>query len=180
MHLKLKSILGLLTLLSAFGLQPSAFCQQPPPTVFQSLQDVFDAHDTNSLMYAGEINLTPLFKWDSETKSAGGAAKIDWWVSDQQGAFFQFEEYASTRASYWSMGYQARTVFKGLEVSLALGTRQNTDDPLGDVQLFITPTITKQIYAKGNWDIRLAIGCDVYNNGAAPNPFFGITFRALR
>lgn len=170
-----------LVLLALVCLLPAAWAQQPtpPPTVFTSLQNVFDAHDTNSLMNAGEINLTPLFKWDSANQSAGGAARLDWWVSDQQGAFFQFEEYANGRASFWSLGYQARTVFKGLELSLGLGTRQDTDDPLGDVKMFIVPTITKQIFAKGDWDIRLAVGCDIYNGGS-PNPFFGVTFRAKR
>lgn len=167
-------VFAFLTFNFSFGQQAA-----PPPTVFQSLQNVFDAHDTNSLMNAGEINLTPLFKWNSATQSAGGAAKLDWWVSDQQGAFFGFEEYASGRASYWTMGYQARTVFKGIEVSLGIGTRQDTSQNFGDVQLFLTPTLTKQIYAKDNWDIRLAIGCDVFN-GVTPNPFFGVTFRAVR
>lgn len=150
-----------------------------PPTVFASLQNLLDARDTNSLMHAGEINVSPLFKWNAHARTAGGAMKLDWWVTDQQGAFFGFEEYAGGRASYWSVGYQARTVFKGLEFSLGLGTRQNTDNSFGDVTLFLTPTITKQIYANGNWDIRLAFGCDVVN-GATPNPFLGVVFRAVR
>lgn len=175
----MKTTRTLFFLVLTFGLALIASAQTPPPTVFQSLQNVFDAHDTNSLMNASELNITPLFKWDSANKSAGGAAKLDWWVTDQQGAFFSFEEYASGRDSYWALGYQARTVFKGLEVSLGLGTRQSTDDPLGDVKLFITPTLTKQIYAQGNWDLRLTAGCDIFNGGT-PNPFFGITFRAVR
>lgn len=147
-------------------------------SVFTGLQNLLDAHDTNSLMNASEINVMPMFKYNTDTHRAGGALKLDWWISDQQGAFFSYEEYGN-RDAFWSVGYQARTVFQGIEFSLGLGTRQSTDDPLGDVKMFITPTITKQIYAKGDWDIRLAVGCDVLNS-EKPNPFFGIVFRATR
>ena len=173
-------ILRLLGLVALIATPAFAQSDSPPPTVFESLQNVFDSRGTNSLMNAGEVNVSTLFKWNTLNQSAGGAGKLDWWISPQQGAFFGFEEYANGRDAYWTMGYQARAVFKGLEVSMGIGTRQNTSDPLGSVQLFLTPTLTKQIYAKGNWDIRICGGCDVMNNGGKPNPFFGVTFRAFR
>jgi hypothetical protein len=165
----------LIVLVLALVLAPARAEQ---PTVFEGLQNAFDLNDTNSLVNAGEVNVSPLWKYDSEAGTHGGALKLDWWVTDQQGAFLSFEEYGD-RTAYWSIGYQARTVFKGFEVSLGLGTRQNTDDPLGDVKMFITPTLTKQIWAKGDWDLRLMGGCDILN-GAKPNPFFGVTFRATK
>ena len=178
---KLRSILCLITLLAAFGFLVSAAAQSAVPTspLYAGLSQVLDLNDTNSLVNADEVNLTPQFKWNSATSEAGGAINIDWWaISDQQGAFFGFEEYSS-RASYFSLGYQARTVFKGLEISLGVGTRQSNADPIGDVQMFIRPTLTKQLYASANWDIRLALGADVMNQGK-PNPFLGVTFRALK
>jgi hypothetical protein len=174
----MKTKLLIAALCSLCCLLLNAPAQESPPTAMTALQNMFNAQDTNSLMNANELNVTPLFKWDSEHQLSGGALKLDWWVSDQQGAFFSFEEY-SDRSSYWSMGYQARTVFKGLEFSLGLGTRQNTDESFGDVKLFINPCITKQIWAKGDWDLRLTAGCDVVSNGK-PNPFVGVTFRATR
>jgi hypothetical protein len=179
MNTNLKTKIGLvLVLILVLVLGAPVRAQEAPPTAMSALQNLLNANDTNSLMHANELNVTPLFKWDSANKLSGGALKLDWWVSDQQGAFFQFEEY-SDRSSYWGFGYQARTVFKGLEFSLGLGTRQDTDEDFGNVQLFINPTITKQIWAKGDWDIRLTAGCDVVSNGK-PNPFLGVTFRATR
>ena len=150
------------------------------PTIFGSLQDAFDWRGTNSLMNANEANISTLFKWDTKNQDAGAAAKLDWWISNQQGAYFGYEEYANGRTAYWSVGYQARTVFKGFECSLGTGIRQNTDQQFGDVQMIVTPTITKRIFHNDNWDIRLAGGCDVPFDGSKPNPFFGITFRAFR
>ncbi len=177
----LGSILTVILLLSALALLAVPTWAQstsPSPNIVTALQNVFDARDTNSLMNADEINVSPMFKYNAESHRAGGALKLDWWVTDQQGAFFTFEEYGD-RSAYWSLGYQARTVFKGIELSLGAGTRQNTSDPLGDVKLFIEPTITKQIFHKGDWDIRLAVGCDILNS-EKPNPFFAITFRAVK
>lgn len=158
---------------------PAGQSAGPSSPLYSGLAQALDLNDTNSLVNADEVNITPEFKWSSATSEPGGAINIDWWaISDQQGAFFGFEEYRS-RDSYFSLGYQARTVFKGLEISLGVGTRQSNDDPLGDVKMFIRPTLTKQIYASENWDIRLAFGCDVMNEGK-PNPFLGVTFRALK
>lgn len=172
--------LGILILASVIAVP----AQVTPPTggavspLYSGLQNAFDLNNTNSLVNASEINITPEFKWNSATSEGGGALNVDWWVTDQQGAFFGFEEYSS-RTSYLSLGYQARTVFKGIELSIGLGTRQDNTDPIGDVQMFIRPTITKQIYGNANWDIRVAVGCDVFNAGK-PSPFLGVTFRALK
>jgi len=176
----MKTKLALIALASFFILN-SSFAQSAPPTspLYAALSQTLDLNDTNSLVNADEVNITPQFKWNSTTSEAGGAINLDWWaISDQQGAFFGFEEYSS-RDSYFSLGYQARTVFKGLEISLGIGTRQSNADPIGDVQMFLRPTLTKQIYASASWDIRLALGCDVMNQGK-PNPFLGVTFRALK
>lgn len=164
----------------AVSCQPAhAQTAAPASPLYSGLSQALDLNDTNSLVNADEVNITPQFKWNSSANKPGGALNIDWWaISDQQGAFFGFEEY-STRASYFSLGYQARTVFKGVEVSLGVGTRQSNDDPIGDVKMFIRPTLTKQIFKSDAWDIRLAFGCDVMNQGR-PSPFIGVTFRALK
>lgn len=159
-------------------LQLPAFSQTAQPSIYAGLQSAFDLNNTNSLVNADEVNVSPLWKYDAEHHLNGAELKLDWWVTDQQGAFLAYEEYSNHKA-FWSVGYQARTVFKGFEVSLGLGSRQSTDDPLGDVKMFLQPTITKQIWAKGNWDIRLSGGCDILN-GAKPNPFFGLTFHAAK
>jgi len=163
----------------AVSSQLSAFSQSTTsPGIVSGLQNLFDAHDTNSLMNASEVNFSLAAKWDVANQRAGGMAKLDWWVSDQQGMFVSYEEY-SNHAAYWSIGYQARAVFKGFEISLGLGSKQSTDDPLGDVQMFLVPTLTKQIYAKGDWDIRAALGCDILN-GKKPNPFLSLVVHAAK
>lgn len=173
----MKTITSLL-LLALFTAALAASAQNSSPGIVAGLQSAFDLNDTNSLVNAGEVNVTPLYKYDAEASEHGGALKLDWWVTDQQGAFLSFEEYGSRRA-FWSLGYQARTVFKGFEVSLGVGARQDVDDPLGDVTMFLTPTLTKQIWAKGDWDLRIAAGCDIFN-GQKPSPFIGLTFRATK
>ena len=152
----MRSTIGVAVLALATVLASScvpAFAQQVAPAgqsvvaspLYAGLSQALDLNDTNSLVNADEVNLTPEFKWNSATSEGGGAINIDWWaISDQQGAFFGFEEYSS-RASYFSLGYQARTVFKGLEISLGVGTRQSNDDPIGDVKMFLRPTLTKQL-----------------------------------
>lgn len=173
----MKKLLAL-TVVAALPLLAAAQSPQPSGSLFAGLQNVFDVNNTNSLLNASEINLTPEFKWNSASQKAGAALNADWWVTDQQGAMFGYEEYDG-RDSYFTLGYQARTVFNGIEVSFGLGTRQSNTDPFGDVKMFIRPTITKKIWGNDNWDIRLMIGCDVLNIGK-PNPFAGVTFRALR
>jgi hypothetical protein len=172
-------LIGVLAALSITPLKAQVFPSDPqPPTVGAGFQNIFDLNDTNSLVHANEVNLSVGPKWNSATDEVGGVLDVSWWVTDQQGAFFGFEEYSS-RTSYLSLGYQARTVFKGLEIALGVGTRQNSDDPIGDVQMFLRPTVTKQIYASENWDLRFTAGCDVLNQGK-PNPFAMLTVRALR
>lgn len=177
MKIKIQIALIATTLLVALG----ALAQTSPPAsspIYNSLQQVFDLNDTNSLVNAREINVAPVLKWNSAQSRAGGGLNLDWWVSDQQGAFFGFEEYTS-RESYFSLGYQARTVFKGFEAALGLGTRQSNDAALGDVKMFLRPTLTKQLYAGKDWDVRLTLGADVFNAGK-PNPFLGIQFKAFK
>lgn len=165
--------------LLALSLQLSALSQTtPPPGIFTTVQNIFDAHDTNSLMHASEVNFNLSAKWDVANQLGGGMAKLDWWVSDQQGMFVSYEEYAN-RSAFWAIGYQARAVFKGFEVSLGLGSKQSTDDPLGDVKMFLVPTITKQIYAADGWDARVAIGCDIFN-GRKPDPFVSLVIHAAK
>ena len=160
-------------------LAASGAAQSPPtPDLSQSFINSFDLHDTNSLVNAREINLTPVFKWDSANSQAGGGVKIDWWISDQQGAWIGYDEFGD-RSSYTAYGYQARTVFKNMEVALALGVSQNNDDPFGNVKLAVTPTFTIPVVKSEKWDIRISFGADL-TSGAKPNPFLGLTFRALK
>jgi hypothetical protein len=159
----------------------TANAQQNPPSntgLFGGLQNMFDLRDTNSLVNANEINVSTFYKRDSKAQLNGGALKLDWWVTDQQGAFFGFEEYGD-RSAYFTLGYQARTVFKQMELSIGLGTRQNNDDPFGDVLMFLSPALTYRIVHSENWDVRITAGADIIATGR-PNPYIGFTIRATR
>jgi hypothetical protein len=177
----MKTLLSLTLLLTLSLTLPLAAQTDPPPptpTLGSQLTSLFDLNDTNSLINANEINVTPLFKWDSGTELAGGGLKLDWWITDQQGAFLEYDEF-SDRSSFWSYGYQARTVFKGMELSLGVGAKQAQDDPFGEVKLFLSPTFTIPIVKNDSLDFRIAIGADI-TTGTKPSPFLGFTFRALR
>jgi hypothetical protein len=168
----------IITSLTLVALVAPAQQTQPSSPLYTGLQAAFDLNDTNSLVNADELNLTVLAKYNSESSHFGGGIRADWWVTDQQGAFIGFDEYAD-RQSYLSFGYGARTVFNSLEVAMFIGTRQDSDDPFGDVQLFMSPSASLRIVDNENFDVRLTIGADIANRGK-PNPFFGITLRALR
>lgn len=153
---------------------------QTPVTspVFTGLQNALDLNNTNSLVNADEVNITPLFKWDSARSKAGGGVRVDWWVTDQQGAFLGWDEFED-RKSYFSAGYQARTVFKNIEVKTGLGTRQDNDDPFGDVKLFLPFAITAKVFSNDKLDLRFTTGAEVFPSGR-PNVLAGVTFTALR
>lgn len=174
---------NLLTLIAAFCLTITAFSQTntptPPPTFGDAITSLFDVHDTNSLINAKELNVTPVAIWDSKNESLGGGVKLDWWVTDQQGAFLRYDEF-SGRTGYLSTGYQMRTVFSSVEVSLGVGIKQNTEDALGESMTgFLTPQLTYRIIKKKDWDVRLTAGADIATAGK-PMPFVGLTFRATR
>lgn len=157
---------------------PPALRAQAAPDLSQSLIGAFNLHDTNALVNAREINLSPVFKWDSAGEQPGGGVKADWWATDQQGAFLAYDEFRD-RTSRINFGYQARTVFNGLEVSLGVGTSQPGDADFGDVKLLVTPTLTWPLVKSENWDVRIAFGADLFV-GEKPSPFLGLTFRALK
>ena len=82
MKIKIQIALIATTLLVALG----ALAQTSPPAsspIYNSLQQVFDLNDTNSLVNAREINVAPVLKWNSAQSRAGGGLNLDWWVSDQ-------------------------------------------------------------------------------------------------
>ncbi|NOS70073.1 MAG: hypothetical protein HOP33_09095 [Verrucomicrobia bacterium] len=173
MKTKLKSIL----IVAMLTLSISAFSQTQSP-IYTGLQNAFDLHNTNSLVNADEVDLTPLFKWNADKQKAGGGVRADWWVTDQQGAFLGFDEY-SDRSSYFSVGYQTRTVFKSVEFGLGIGTRQNNDNPFGDVTLFLSPSASVRLAKFKEFDLRLKVGADIVSQGR-PSPFVGITLTAFR
>jgi hypothetical protein len=177
MKTRIKPLL-LISLFAAAAIVAPAQQTQPSSPLYTGLQSAFDLNDTNSLVNADELNLTLLAKYNSESSHFGGGIRADWWVTDQQGAFIGFDEFAD-RQSYLSFGYGARTVFNSLEVAMFIGTRQDSDDPFGDVQLFMSPSASLRIVDNENFDVRLTLGADIANRGK-PNPFFGITLRALR
>lgn len=146
--------------------------------LYAGLQGAFDLNDTNSLVNANEVNITPFAKWNSKESLFGGGVNADWWVTDQQGAFIGFEEY-SNRKSYFSFGYGARTVFKGAEIALQFGTRQDSDDPFGQVELFIRPSLSVRVVNTESFDLRISVGADI-TNGGKPNPFVGLTARLFK
>lgn len=170
-------MLGAFLYVIGYGCHAHAQTQSTSP-LYAGLNQAFDLNDTNSLVNANEINLTPFTKWNSETSKLGGGINADWWVTDQQGAFFGFEEY-SDRKSYFSFGYGARTVFKSVEVGVKFGTRQDNDDPFGQVELFLRPAASIRIVDWQDVDLRVELGADIFNRGR-PNPYFGVTLRAFR
>lgn len=179
-HMNTRTKSYIVTALLAFSIsafQLSAFSQTQSP-IYSGLQNALDLHDTNSLVNADEVNITPLFKWNGDKQKAGGGVRVDWWVTDQQGAFIGFDEY-SDRTSYFSFGYGARTVFKSVEFGLGFGTRQNNDAPFGDVNLFITPSASIRLVKLKDFDLRLKLGADLVSAGK-PSPFIGITLTAFR
>lgn len=180
MKTKLLLMIGVVASLTLATMDTHAQTQEPSASkgLFGGLSDMFDLNNTNSLANANELNVSTLYKRDTKNKLNGGALRMDWWVTDQQGAFLGFEEYGD-RSSYWTLGYQARTVFKKLEFALGAGTRQNVDDPFGDVLLFVSPSISLRIVHTKDWDIRLTLGADVIATGK-PNPYAGFTIRALK
>lgn len=141
-------------------------------TVMEGLQGMFDVRDTNSLLHANEVTLTPLAKWDSKAEEIGGGLKLDWWISDQQGVALEYDEFAD-RSAYWQLGYQARTVFKGLEVVLGAGTRQAEAEDFGAVRLYIQPSLKWHIYHTDKLDASVVFGADMIA-GQKPNPFLGV------
>lgn len=149
------------------------------PTLLGGLGDFFNPTNTYGLINANELNTSVYYKRDSDASLNGAAFQLDWWITDQQGAFFGYEEY-SDRSAYWRLGYQVRTVFKGVELSLGTGTRQNTDEDFGDVRMFVSPALTYRIFKKGDWDIRATAGIDMVSGTDKPNPFVGFTFRFLK
>lgn len=172
------SFSGLLLLASMAAAQTN----QPPTgagviSAWDTIQGWFDLGNSNSLVNAQELSLTPLIRWDSASEKAGGAARLDWYITDQQGATFTYSEYEG-RESFWQMGYQARTVFKGLEVSVASGVIQNTDIDFGEVRLYLAPTFTWKLPIK-KLDGRLVFGADLVV-GEKPSPYAGMTFRFSR
>lgn len=171
---KLITIVALITVVASFGQT-----NQPPPSVGDSLVNLFNLYDTNSLVNARELNVTPLAVWHPEDEKMGGGVKMDWWVTDQQGAFLRYDEF-SDRTSFLSSGYQMRTVFGNMEVSLGVGIKQDMDNALGEsMQGFVTPQITHKLIKTANWDVRLTAGADIATQGK-PQPFVGLTFRATK
>lgn len=146
--------------------------------VWDNIRDLFNP--TNStLLAANELNTSFYWKRDSDNKLNGGAVQLDWWITDQQGAFFGYEEF-SDQSAYWRVGYEVRTVFKNVELTLATGTRQSTEDNFGQVSLFISPMLTYRVINTKNWDIRLSAGADLISGTSKPNPYVGVTLRFLK
>lgn len=155
--------------------------QQPPATgVVGTLVSMWDVNNTNSLINAGEINLTPYFIWDGDASKPGGGLKAEWFVTQQQGLSLGYYEVAG-RTAYWTVGYVTRTVFDTMrtEFSLGAGTMQDTEDEFGDVKLYIDPSITYGLVKNSRLDLRLTGGCYIVN-GENPRPYIGATFRFSR
>lgn len=148
-------------------------------TVWSNIQDFFSPTNTYGLMNANELNTSFYYKHDSDNHLNGGSIQLDWWVTDQQGAFFGYEEF-SDQSAFWRVGYEVRTVFKAVELSLGTGTRQSTDDSFGQVSLFISPALTYRVLNTKNWDVRMTAGADLISGSAKPNPYVGFTLRFLR
>lgn len=170
----IKYIVSVVTAIAA--VVPMAYSQTS--TVMAGLQGIFDVNNTNSLIHANEVSLTPLMKWNAKSEELGGGLKLDWWISDQQGVALEYDEFAS-RDAYWQFGYQARTVFKGLEVALGAGTRQAEAVEFGTVQLYLQPSLKWHVYKTSKLDASVMFGADMLAN-QRPNPFLGASLTFWR
>ena len=160
------------TTLAGLMVMACTLSQAQTATVMEGLQGMFDVHNTNSLLNANEVTVTPLFKWESKLQEPGGGLKLDWWISDQQGVALEYDEFGD-RSAYWQLGYQARTVFKGLEVALGAGTRQAEAEDFGAVRVYLQPSLKWHIYRTDKLNASITFGADMIA-GQKPNPFLGI------
>lgn len=147
-------------------------------SLWDQIHSIFDLNDTNSLVNAQELNLTPIAYWDSKVDKVGGGLKADWWVTDQQGVSISFTEF-NDRSSFYTFGYQARTVFKGVEVALGSGIVQGQEDTFGQVNLYLQPSFTYKLPVGKSVDLRLHAGANLIAE-QRPSPFLGLTFRFAR
>lgn len=171
--------------LLAVGLCLPGYSQtnNPPPgagvtTLWDTLAGAFDLQNTNSLVNAQELNVTPYAYFDSKTDKVGACLKADWWVTDQQGMTLGYTEF-NDRTSFWNVGYQARTVFKGIEVALGSGVAQNQNDSFGDVQLYLQPSVVYKLPFGKSVDLRITGGANLVAT-ERPSPFIGLTLRFSR
>lgn len=171
-------LLSIVLLLAAFAI-PAQTNNPANSTLLGGLTSFLNPADTNGLMNANELNASFGYVHDSDRSLSGGTFKLDYWVTDQQGAMFEYQEF-SDRSAYWQLGYQVRTVFKRAELSVATGTRQNTDDSFGDVMLFVKPQLTVRLINTPNWDVRAWAATDFIAGTSKPNPSAGFTFRFLK
>lgn len=142
------------------------------------LNNLFDEHDTNSLIYAQEMNLMPAFFYDGETKRCGGSLTYDYWITDQQGVQFTYTQ-TSDRRETLSLGYGARTVFSQIEVGFGTGVIQDLDNPNGNgLQAYIQPSLAWRIPVKFV-ESRLYVAARVTNE-RRESVLAGIQLRFLR
>ncbi len=148
-------------------------------TPIGAIRGFFDLGDTNSLINAKEVSVIPLLKYDGELDRAGGALKLDWFITDQQGVSITLSEFGGDN-TYWQTAYKARTVFGKLEVGLEAGTTQRQGETFGEVLLYTAPSLTYRI-TKTNApvDIRATAGVDMIS-GRDPSPWIGAVFRFVR
>lgn len=168
---------NLIALLAAVALAFSSSAQTNtnslPSSPIEVVQGWFDLNNTNSLVNARELSVTPILKWDSDENKAGGGAKLSWYVTDQQGVAMSYNEFSNY--STWQLGYAARTVFGALEVALETGTLQRNDAVFGEVDLYTAPSLTYQIKKTEKLDLRVSLGVDI--TPGATNPWLGFVFR---
>jgi len=172
----------LLTLIAVAGLALSSLAQTNTPAPanldnpIEIAQSWFDLNDTNSLVNAKELSVIPIAKWDADENKAGGGAKLNWYVTDQQGLGMSYTEFSNY--STWQVGYSVRTVFGALEVAVETGTMQRDSDGFGEVVLYTSPSLTYQIKKTKKVDFRVSAGADIIPGST--NPWLGLVLRFSR
>ena len=173
----MKKLLAIITLCVAVLVAP-ALAQTAPAGITDTITSIWDVNNTNSLIHAGEVNVTTHFIWDAEANMSGAGIRADWWVTQQNGMEFGYYE-LSDRTGFWNLGYQTRTLFGAAEFSLGLGTLQDTRGDFGTVKLYVEPGVSYGVYASSKVNVRISGGCYIIT-GEKPKPWIGTTFRFAR
>ena len=160
----MKKIVTLLALLAlAISVQAA--------TLLDTVNGIFNVADTNSLIHAQTLDITPTFTYDSASRDLGGTLKLGWWITQQQGAGFWFYE-NERREQFWSLSYDVRTVFKQVELGLATGVQQPMASNLGnDLRAYLQPNLCYRF----NQNLGLFAGATFFN-GDRPRIDIGLRF----
>lgn len=177
----MKTILGLLALVTILFVLPVKAQTAPAAggvsSAFNNVVGFFNLGGTNGIAQAYQLDTGFGYTY-SQTEKSGGVAKVGYWLTPQQGADLEYDEFADRKA-FWDIGYQTRTVFGStnsiahIEPVVKIGMTQAAADALGDVRLSVEPSFRYQF---GSTDAGLVLGCKI-TQGSRPDVFVVFNYR---